>query len=346
VTQQKKPGETFLPNFCSVRMVFIMVIVAELLAIVLSLSSSNAAAGYSYELSLHSLFVQWNVLLGVALLCLLRTRLAGLSHGVAGLLVWMLFVIITFLTGELALFLLQDTEWQSSHLYFQIRNLSISAIITAVALRYLYLQYLWRQQEVAESQARFQALQSRIRPHFLFNSMNTIASLTRTKPELAEEVVHDLSDLFRANLSDAQNLSTLGKELELAQGYIRIEQQRLGERLRVVWDLEELPQEARMPALILQPLLENAVYHGIEPAAEPGTIHITGRYRRLKINLSIRNTLPNDGSSSHRESNRLAVDNIRQRLQAIFDEDAGLTASEVDGDHQVRLYFPHPWIEL
>jgi two-component system sensor histidine kinase AlgZ len=155
-----------------------------------------------------------------------------------------------------------------------------------------------------------------------------------------------LSDLFRANLSDAQKLSTLGKELELAQGYIRIEKQRLGERLHVVWDLEELPEEAQMPALILQPLLENAVYHGVEPAAGPGTIHISGRYRRLKVNLSIRNTLPDDGSSSHRESNRLAVDNIRQRLQAIFDQDAGLIASEVDGDHQVRLYFPHPWIEL
>jgi two-component system sensor histidine kinase AlgZ len=175
--------------------------------------------------------------------------------------------------------------------------------------------------------------------------MNTIASLTRTSPELAEEVVHDLSDLFRANLSDAQRLSTLGKELELAQGYVRIEQQRLGERLRVEWDLEELPDEAKMPALILQPLLENAVYHGIEPSAEPGTIQIVGRYRRHKVNLSIRNTLPPQESHDHRRGNRLAVENIRQRLQAIFDEEAGMVASEVEGDHQVRLFFPHPWKE-
>jgi two-component system sensor histidine kinase AlgZ len=311
----------------------------------LSLSSSNSTADFSYELSLHSLFIQWNVLIGLGLLCLLRTRLARLSNSTAGLLVWLLFVAITFVTGELAFYILTQVQSQTSHLYFQVRNLSISTIIAALGLRYLYLQYLWRQQVVAESQARFQALQSRIRPHFLFNSMNTIASLTRTKPELAEEVVHDLSDLFRANLSDAQNLSTLGKELELAQGYIRIEKQRLGERLRVEWDLEELPDEASMPALILQPLLENAVYHGVEPATGPGTIQITGRYRRHKVNLSIRNTLPDEGSSSHRESNRLAVDNIRQRLQALFDEEAGLTASEVDGDHQVRLYFPHPWKE-
>jgi two-component system sensor histidine kinase AlgZ len=345
VTQQKKPGETFLPNFCSVRVLFVMVVVAELLAIVLSLSSSNAGAEFSYELSLHSLFIQWNVLIGVGLLCLLRTYLGRLSNGIAGLLVWLLFMLITFVTSELAFYLLGQVQSQTSHLFFLARNLSVSAIITAFVLRYLYLQYLWRRQVVAESQARFQALQSRIRPHFLFNSMNTIASLTRSKPELAEEVVHDLSDLFRANLSDAQNLSTLGKELELAQGYIRIEKQRLGERLSVQWDLQELPEDARMPALVLQPLLENAVYHGVEPTAAPGTIHITGRYRRHKVNLSIRNTLPDEGISSHRESNRLAVDNIRQRMQAIFDQEAGLTASEVDGDHQVRLYFPHPWKE-
>ncbi len=345
MTQQKKRGETFLPNFCSIRVVFVMVIIAELLAVVLALSSVDRFGDFTYELSLHSLFIQWIVLAGSGALCLLRTRLGRLSNGVAGLLVWLLFIIVTAVTSVLANLLLGQVLTQSPHTFFLIKNLAVSGVITALALRYLYLQHLWRQQVVAESQARFQALQSRIRPHFLFNSMNTIASLTRTRPEMAEEVVHDLSDLFRASLSDAKHLSTLGKELELARVYIRIEEQRLGDRLQVVWDLEELPEEAQMPALILQPLLENAVYHGIEPATEPGIINITGRYRRHKVNLSIRNTLPAQQSSSHRRGNRLAVENIRQRLQAIFDEEAGLVAGEVEGDHQVRLYFPHPWIE-
>ena len=110
-------------------------------------------------------------------------------------------------------------------------------------------------------------------------------------------------------------------------------------------DLEALPLDAELPALILQPLLENAIYHGIEPATTPGLIQITGRYRRKRVNIGIRNTLPTAGNKAQRSGNRMALQNIRERLQGFFDEEASLSVSEVDGEHQVRVAVPHPWNE-
>jgi two-component system sensor histidine kinase AlgZ len=348
-SKEKKPklatDGCFLPNFCSIRVLFAVVITAELLALILSLASSRESSDFASNLSLYSLFIQWVALTWTALVCLFRSRLRILSNRVSGLLSWSLVVVLTILFSELTVYMLGFHRPPQDHLFFLFKNISISAIVAALVLRYLYLQYLWRKQVVAESEARLQSLQSRIRPHFLFNSMNTIASLIRVKPDMAEETIHDLSDLFRASLSDAKNLSTLDKELELARGYLRIEAQRLGDRLEVKWDLEELPSDAKLPALILQPLLENAVYHGIEPSPYAGRIEIVGRYRRSKVNISIRNSKPTIANEKHTSGNRMALDNIKQRLQGLFDEQAGLTHSEVEGDYQVRLFFPHPWNE-
>jgi len=335
---------SFLPNFCSIRVVFMLVVTAELLAIILSLAGTQSLDAFSTELSLRSLMIQWVALAGCALLCLLRPWLAGLNSIQAGLVVWTLMLAVTLVTAIGAIWLLHLSLGSSRSLAFLIESLGISAVVTALILRYLYMQHLWRGQVVAESEARFQALQSRIRPHFLFNSMNTIANLTRSDPKLAEEVVQDLSDLFRASLSDSQRRSTLGDELDLVRGYLRIEGQRLGQRLNLVWDLEELPEQAALPSLILQPLIENAVYHGIETSSEQGTIHVTGRYRRNKVNISIRNTLPTAVSSgAGRKGNAMALENTRQRLQGFFQDESQLTVGEVDGEYQVRVVFPYPW---
>ena len=111
------------------------------------------------------------------------------------------------------------------------------------------------------------------------------------------------------------------------------------------WDLEDLPLDAKLPALILQPLLENAVYHGIEPSPDKGKMQIVGRYRRQRVNISIRNTKPPTPDKVHANGNRMALENIKQRLEGLYQEQAGLTHSEIDGDYQVRLFFPHPWNE-
>jgi two-component system sensor histidine kinase AlgZ len=343
-TTNDKERESFLPNFAAINSVFVVVVTAELLAIVLAMADSGNPQEFVRNLSFYSIFVQWIALAGSSLLQLLRTRSGSWSDFTVGLTAWGVLLLLTLITSCLAIQL--GAAWQpDGELFFVLRNLTICAIVAALVLRYLYLQHLWRLQAAAESQARFQALQSRIRPHFLFNSMNTIASLTRSDPAMAEEVVHNLSDLFRANLSDSRTLTTLSEELALAHGYLQIEEQRLGDRLQVKWDLEGLPQDALIPALLLQPLLENAVYHGIEPATERGTICIVGRYKRSKVNLSIRNTLPPEECSKHRDGNSLALENIRQRLQAIFEDEAGLNMSMVDGEYQVRIFFPYPWSE-
>jgi len=311
-----------------------------------------AAAGTPVELwdtlSRRSLFVQWIAIATASLLCTLRPRLARLGTAAAGLAAWALLMAIALAVTEIAVWAWPGTIPPRSvfapvHLGFLTQALGITAIAGALVLRYLYVQDQWRLHVEAESQARFDALQSRIRPHFLFNSMNTIASLTRTDPILAEETVNDLADLFRATLGERGRLATLEEELELVRGYVRIEQQRLGPRLRVEWDTEGLPGQALVPPLVLQPLVENAVFHGIERLPGPGTIRITGRHRRGLINLSVRNTLPADGSEPKPGGHQLAVENIRARLAGCFGDAATLTAGEVEGEYQVRVAFPYPW---
>ncbi len=343
-TDAEPATDIFLPSFCSIRAVFAVVVSGELMAVIYSLASVTGLRDFLQELSIVSLLVQWIFLSTAALLCLMHGWLRRLGNAWAALLAWGLLLLMTTLVCEAALWLSgQMAPWRLEDQGLLIRSLGISMLVGLLVLHYLYLQYRWRQQVEAENAARLQALHSRIRPHFLFNSMNTIASLTRSNPAIAEEVVEDLADLFRVSLGEVNRLSTLGRELELSRQYLNIESYRLGERLRVEWDLLDLPEAARLPPLILQPLLENAVYHGIEPSTQGGTIHITGRYRRHKVNLSIRNSLPESSDAARRTGNRLALENIRQRLAGLFDQEASLTETRVDGEHQVRLVIPHPW---
>ncbi|MCU7806413.1 MAG: histidine kinase [Candidatus Thiodiazotropha sp. (ex Semelilucina semeliformis)] len=335
----------FLPSFCAIRSVFAVVVTGELLAILFTLASVEEMGDFLKQLSLISLMVQWIGLSTAGLLCLMRGWLLRLGNQMAGLTAFLLLMMMTALICLMTGWIdqAQGLELFKPEQELLLRAMGISAIVGLLVLHYLYLQFLWRRQVEAENSARLQALHSRIRPHFLFNSMNTIASLTRSDPELAERVVEDLADLFRVSLGDASRPSNLGRELELARQYLSIEEVRLGDRLQAEWDLKELPEQAMIPPMILQPLLENAVYHGIEPSAEGGTISITGCYRRRRINLSIRNSLPSADEVSHRQGNQLAMDNIRARLAGVFDMEASLTESHVDGEHQVRLVFPHPW---
>jgi len=343
--QADKPATgNFLPNFCSLRSAFVVVVSAELLAVVLAFASDEPLAGFWPTLALRSLYVQWVAVLATVLLCALRRVLAGRPHALAGLVAWTVITLTAAAVALAAVRLVPQAE-PFDPTEFVVRSVAVAAIVAALLLRYLY--HVHRQQErgLAASRARFEALQARIRPHFLFNSMNTIAELTRADPALAEEVVQDLSDLFRATLADAERLAPLQTELELTRSYVRIEAQRLGPRLKVAWDLEDLPMDARVPILILQPLVENAIYHGVEPAPDGGVVTIAGRYRRGRINLSVRNTLPPGGEASHRSGNQMAVENVRSRLAVRYGDEASLTVGRVDGEYQVRVTLPHPFAE-
>lgn len=251
-------------------------------------------------------------------------------------------IAVTWILSETAAFLLTDLTLRpqaQQHQLFLLRNCGISAMISAIALRYFYVQFYWQQETVTNATARIQALQARIRPHFLFNSMNTIASLIRFQPAAAEQAIEDFAELFRASLAEVRELVTLQEELDLCMHYLRIETLRLGERLRVVWQIDTVPKNARILPLSLQPLLENAIFHGIQLLPEGGTIIITGLFDGRMIQLDIENPLTETPFEHHGQ--QLAYENIRQRLQVYYGKRAKLTAHVQNRHYYVSLYFPY-----
>jgi two-component system, LytTR family, sensor histidine kinase AlgZ len=339
---------SLLPDFCSPPIALGVVLYGEVFAIMLALASPAPLAGFWARLGPLSLLVLAIAMLAASLLCVLRAGLRRLPAPAAAPAALAIVVVSALAITAACIGLLPWAEGAGLFPDDGARGLLmraglISAIVGALMLRYLYLQQQWRAQIEAVANARFKTLQARIRPHFLFNSMNTIASLTQTNPRLAEEVVEDLADLFRASLA-SDDCTSLGEEIELSRRYLHIEAQRLGERIHVVWDVADLPTEARVPPLILQPLVENAVYHGIQPSTEPGEVQIVGRYRRGTVNLSIRNTLPRQTSETGRhKGNGMALENVSQRMEAMFPGATRVSRSLVDGDYVVRLAFPYPW---
>lgn len=337
-------NEFFIPDLCRVRAVFMLVMTSQLLVLLLAIvQSSEGWLDWNY-VGLLSLFVQWTVLTSAALICLLRRWLQRLSIPMATLAVTSLVVLDVLLFSIVTERLLnpgyaglQQLPWQSIG-----RNLLAAFIVTMVVLRYFYLQHQWQRQKQAEMQSRVTALQARIQPHFLFNSMNTIASLISTRPDQAEDAVLDLSELFRASLRTQDRLIPLAEELALCRRYLAIESLRLGPRLTVEWALGEGLDTQAIPPLTLQPLLENAIYHGIQPRPEGGTIRIEAYRQRDTVTLMIDNPEPEPDQPSH-DGNRMAMTNIRDRLSALFDDQALLKTSHHQGRYIVTLRLPwHP----
>jgi len=335
----------FLPSFCDVRMVFAVVVIAQLLAFIITLVSPGVMDNAWGNLGLISLFMQWIALTSAAVLCVCRPLLARMGNRVAAGISYLLVLLVTAVVSELAFWLMITSTvfpeiTVDQHAIFLLRNLTISTVIAAIVLRYLYVQFQWRQQLKAEARARIQALQARIRPHFLFNSMNTIAALTRSAPATAETAIEDLSDLFRASLNNDRQQATLAEELVLARRYLGIEALRLGDRLSVQWNIDALPATTVLPPLILQPLLENAIYHGIERLPEGGTIHVDGDYRDGRVTIAITNPVLPEVAGKQQGGHRIAQENIRQRLQIIFGDSADLVSTLTAGVYKVVMHFP------
>ena len=221
-----------------------------------------------------------------------------------------------------------------------LRNLLIAIIMTGIAFRYLFLAFELRLREQAELTSRIQALQSRIRPHFLFNSMNIIASLISIDPDLAEEVVEDLSVLFRASLNEATSQPVrLSEELDLCEKYVHIEGLRLDDRLKVDWQIAIDVNQIKIPLLTLQPLLENAIYQGIQPLPEGGTVTVKITSMDHQIEILITNPVPPVGYQ-HGKGNRMALDNIRNRMSAIYGPEARLLTSRDEELFTTQLVYP------
>lgn len=342
--QESGPREFFLPDLCTPIVVFGIVLVAELVAIVMSLARYHTINGFWTDLGKSSLFLLW-IGLGTALvLCQARPWLARISVPKAITICLLLILATTAAISEatywVGLLTGAGRLFSASHFEFLLRNLMASLIVGAMLLRYLYVSSQWKRNVEMEARSRIEALQARIRPHFLFNSMNTIAALTRSNPATAEQAVEDLADLFRASLRENRTQIPLREELEVARLYQRIEQLRLGERLRVDWHIDELPMNLMVPSLIIQPLLENAIYHGIEPRAEGGTVTIKGEAQGRRVRLSISNPLPAQVPPERSRGNRMALTNIRERLELAFRGRASLAIEKSTDQYQVTLIFP------
>jgi two-component system sensor histidine kinase AlgZ len=218
------------------------------------------------------------------------------------------------------------------------RTLLFAAASTVLVLAYLTLHR--RAHSPALAEARLQALQARIRPHFLFNSLNAVLALIRGDPRRAERTLEDLADLFRALMSDGRSLVRLADEISLIERYAAIEQLRLGARLRMSWDLDQAPVDALLPPLVLQPLLENAVYHGVEPGTGTGDVLVRIERRGDRVHALIENP-SHEGGAGARAGNHMALANIRERLMLFFDADARLETHVGGGRYRVQIDMPY-----
>ena len=274
------PAVPWLPDLCRLTRLASMLGVAELVVLLLALAPDGGADWTPGRFASASGFALWLALTVSVLLCVARERLSRLPRVVGGALALMLAATVAAV-GAALLYLIDDNLGTGmvaasvpAH-RFAAGSAAMTVVVVATVLPYLYAIDAWRAQVRTSARAEADALQARIRPHFLFNSMNTIASLVRQNPAVAERAVLDLSDLFRAALGVGEDDSSLAEEVALAERYLAIEQLRLGERLQVRWQREEpLPWSQPLPRLVLQPLLENAVLHGISRLPEGGRIDI------------------------------------------------------------------------
>ena len=218
------------------------------------------------------------------------------------------------------------------------RQLVLGLAMALVLIAYFQLRI--KALSPAITEARLQALQARIRPHFLFNSINAVLSLVRSEPQRAEAALEDLAELFRVLMRDNRDLTPLEDEVLLCRQYLDLEKLRLGDRLIVDWNVKSMPGDALVPPLVLQPLLENAVYHGIEPSSDPGTVSINLFLSKGEVHAILKNPVFLSGRR-HQSGNKMALDNVRERLALHFDAEASLESRATKEGYEVHIRMPY-----
>ena len=320
-----------LPDFRNFGILLRMLLIVNGVALLASLLQAPAFRAWPAQFTENAALVEPLLILSLLVLAVLSDLLRRLPYVMAIICIVMLELALTaalHAAGQ-AMNLLDPTSLP--------RQLLIVALTTGMLLVYFDLR--GRALSPALAEARLQALQARIRPHFLFNSINAVLSLVRQEPRRAEAALEDLAGLFRALMADNRELTPVSDEIELCRQYLDLEQLRLGDRLRVEWHVENMPPDALVPPLALQPLLENAVYHGIEPAETPGVVSINIYVARDRLHVVLRNPYRPDGD--HHAGNKMALANIRERLQLHFDVAAELTTRVGENTYEVRIVMPY-----
>ncbi len=342
---ETRTGEPWLPDLCRLPRLATMFGVAELLVVLLALAPDGGARWNPQRFVSASAFALWLALTIAVLLCASRRQLSRLPVALGSLVAVAAAAFVALLGAAMVHQLDRSLGYglvplQVRLSQFALGSAAIAALITAVVLRYLYAIDGWQSQVRASARAEADALQARIKPHFLFNSMNTIAGLVRSDPIVAERAVLDLSDLFRAALGAGESGSSLREEVELAERYLAIEALRFGSRLQVAWRRDEpLPWTLPLPRLVLQPLVENAVLHGVARLPLGGCVEITLSVDGDLLRIVVRNPAPaplGDDASGARH----AQSSIGHRLAFAFGARARMTAGWGEGYYRCELAVP------
>ena len=321
-----------LPDFRNLGTILRILLAVNGAAAVAALAQSTTPEAFAATLVQYAGFVEPHLLLQLAILYAVAPWLSR-QPGRIGVACVFAVTVLAGLAVHVALRQLlpglQDTL---------LRHLVLALVATAVLIAYFRLRARALSPAIAE--ARLQALQARIRPHFLFNSLNGVLSLVRSDPRRAEEALHDMADLFRVLMRDNRDLAPLADEVELSRQYLELEKLRLGNRLLVEWNVKSMPADALVPPLVLQPLLENAVYHGIEPSSAPGTVSVNIFLSKGEVHAVLRNPYRAAGGSHH-SGNKMALANVRERLALHFDAEASLESKVLDHAYEVHIRMPY-----
>ncbi len=321
-----------LPDFRNLGTILRIVLAVNLLTAVAALVREPQLDLWATQWTEMSAVVEPHLIVEIAILYAVAPWLARQSGATGALAIAALTVVIGLGVHFLVARQLGEPPLGS------LRHLVFALGIYGALLLYFGLRAKALSPAIAES--RLQALQARIRPHFLFNSINAVLSLVRSDPKQAETALLDMADLFRVLMRDNRELVPIDDEIELCRQYLALEKLRLGDRLQVEWHLNNMPGDALVPPLLLQPLLENAVYHGIEPSSEPGVISINIFYRGGEVHAILRNPYRADGGRHH-AGNKMALANIRERLKLHFDAEGALESRVRESAYEVKIRMPY-----
>jgi two-component system sensor histidine kinase AlgZ len=326
-----KETEITLPDFRNLGVLLRAALIFQALGLLAALAQADDLAGALVLFFRYAAYLEPPLLSALLILFLAAPRLAAMPkrQSLAA------SVAVSMFTAGFWHFLLQR-DFPDAYSAGLLRTLLLAGAASGLVL--LGLDWRARRLSPALAEARLQALQARIRPHFLFNSLNSVLSLMRSNPTQAETALENLAELYRVLMADNRRLSPLAREMELARAYLDLEALRLGERLQVDWRVENAPPQALLPALVLQPLLENAVCHGIEPHAAGGRIGVDIFARDGQLTVVVRN--PSTVGVPARPGNRMALSNIRERLALHFDAEARLSAHQVGDEFVVQMVIP------
>jgi two-component system sensor histidine kinase AlgZ len=320
----------FLPDFRNLGVIARMLVGVNVVALAAAAVGSANLVEVADRFMRIASVVEPLLLASMVVLSALSTLLARLPYriGAAAVVTLILLLALALHTALVWLGLEPPELWR----------VLVLSVLVSVCLLY-YFRLLIKAYSPALAEARLQALQARIRPHFLFNSLNAVLSLIRRDPKRAERALEDLADLFRTLMSDGRRFVRLADEIALLERYAALEQLRLGERLRITWELDAAPSDALLPPMVLQPLLENAVYHGVEPST--GMAHVLVRIERSGDRVLALIENPFVEEQQHRTGNRMALKNIRERLALFFDAEARIETKVRGERYRIEIELPY-----